>query len=99
MVNEMNEEKYSIRFYDVIDELRRIFNMHVDRITLDTFENGTIFMQITRDISQLNDRYDFESFDDNERHLINYHISVFYSDVLTHSNEVLIEELRKTKRI
>ena len=95
----MTEITYSNRFYDVIDELRRIFDIHIDRLTLDTFENGTVLMQITRDISRLNDMYNFESFDDIERRLINYHISVFYDDVLQHSNELLIDELRKTKRI
>ena len=95
----MTEITYSGRFYDVIDDLKRIFNMHIDRLTLDTFENGTVLMQITRDISRLNDMYNFESFDDIERHLINYHISVYYDDVLRHSNELLIDELRKTKRI
>lgn len=95
----MTEITYSNRFYDVIDELRRIFDMHINRLTLDTFENGTVLMQITRDISRLNDMYNFESFDDIERRLINYHISVFYDDVLQHSNELLIDELRKTKRI
>jgi len=98
-VETMTEITYSNRFYDVIDELRRIFDMHIDRLTLDTFENGTVLMQITRDISWLNDMYNFESFDDIERRLINYHISVFYDDVLQHSNELLIDELRKTKRI
>ena len=95
----MTEITYSNRFYDVIDELRRIFDIHIDRLTLDTFENGTVLMQITRDISRLNDMYNFESFDDIERRLINYHISVFYDDVLQDSNELLIDELRKTKRI
>ena len=95
----IQEEKFSSLYHDIKEEVYKVFDMHIERLGLDTFDNGTVLMQTARDISKIMGSYHAEKLRHEEIHYLNFIISTYYDDMCKHMNEMLIDELRKNKRI
>ena len=93
------EEEFSTLYYDIKQEVYNVFDMHIERLGLDTFDNGTVLMQTARDISKIMGTYHAATLPHDEMLYLNFIISTYYDDMCKHMNEMLIDELKKNKRI
>lgn len=95
----MNDENYSALYHELKEEITEIFMTHDKRLTIDNFENGTVFMQLARDLSNKMDYYKRGNLTKDEMHYLNFLISCYYETLLNALRENIIEEIKKNKKI
>ena len=95
----MNDENYSALYHELKEEIRQIFMQHDKRLTLDNFDNGTVFMQLARDLSNKMNYYKRGNLTKDEMHYLNFLISCYYESLLNALRENTIEEITKHYKI
>lgn len=91
----MNDEKFSYEYQQLKNEIKIAFVDTRCKLTNDSFDNGTRFMQLARKLSNLTSEHKFEKLAHEEKTYINYLISEYYEDLLNDLKRMVINEIHE----